>query len=117
LSNNRAVRIRLNRIDCPEKGQAYGMKAKQATSPLAFGKEVTLETHGRDKYGRTIADVSLSDGISINIEWAEPPRAGGISNTRLKMWSCRSCNAAPDEQGSACGEILIRCRCGSGEGK
>ena len=68
LSNNRTERIRLHGIDCPEKGQAYGMKAKQATSRLVFGKKVTLETHGRDKYGLTIADVSLPDGIIINIE-------------------------------------------------
>src|SRR4026208_728860 len=60
--NNRAERIRLNGIDCPEKGQAYGTKAKRATSTLVFGKEVTLQTHGKDKYGRTIADVLLADG-------------------------------------------------------
>jgi endonuclease YncB( thermonuclease family) len=40
-----AERIRLNGIDCPEKGQAYGKKAKQAASELVFGKEVTLQTH------------------------------------------------------------------------
>ena len=32
LHNNRADRIRLNGIDCPEKGQAYGHRAKQAAS-------------------------------------------------------------------------------------
>ena len=68
LQNNHAKRIRLNGIDCPEKGQAYGTKAKQATSELVFGKEVSLETHGLDKYGRTIADVSLADGINVNLE-------------------------------------------------
>lgn len=66
LHNSRAERVRLNGIDCPEKGQAYGKKAKQATSALVFGKEVTLQTHGKDKYGRTIADVLLPDGTNVN---------------------------------------------------
>ena len=66
LDNNRAERIRLNGIDCPEKGQAYGKKAKQAASELVFGKQVTLQTYGLDKYGRTIADVLLPDGMNVN---------------------------------------------------
>ena len=59
-------RIRLNGIDCPEKGQAYGKRAKQAASELAFEKEVTLKTFGNDKYGRTIGDVILPDGTNVN---------------------------------------------------
>jgi micrococcal nuclease len=66
LHNNRPERIRLNGIDCPENGQDYGKRAKQAASELVFGKEVTLQTHGLDKYGRTIADVLLPDGTNIN---------------------------------------------------
>ena len=68
LHTNRAERIRLNGIDCPEKGQAYGKRAKQAASALVFGKAVTLQTFGKDKYGRTIADVPLPDGINVNHE-------------------------------------------------
>lgn len=52
LHNNRAGRIRLNGIDCPEKGQAFGQRAKQATSELVFSKDVTLLTFGKDRYGR-----------------------------------------------------------------
>jgi len=66
LHNNHAERIRLNGIDCPEKGQAYGKRAKQAASELVSGKEVTLQTHGKDKYGRTIADLLLPDGTNVN---------------------------------------------------
>lgn len=66
LHNNQAERIRLSGIDCPEKGQAYGKRAKQAASELVYGKEVTLQTYGEDKYGRTIADVLLPDGTNVN---------------------------------------------------
>lgn len=42
LNGHHAERVRLSGIDCPEKGQAYGTRAKQAASELVFGKEVTL---------------------------------------------------------------------------
>jgi len=66
LHNTRAERIRLSGIDCPEKGQAYGQRAKQAASGLVYGKDVRLLTHGLDKYGRTLADVLLADGTNVN---------------------------------------------------
>ena len=66
LHHQHPERIRLSGIDCPEKGQAYGQKAKQAASALAFGKEVTVQTHGLDKYKRTLGDVLLLDGTNVN---------------------------------------------------
>ena len=66
LHNQRHERIRLSGIDCPEKGQAYGQKAKHEASDLAFGKEVTIHTHGHDKYQRTLGDVILPDGTNVN---------------------------------------------------
>ena len=68
LHNTQPERIRLSGIDCPEKGQAFGNRAKQAASALVFGKDVTLQTHGQDKYGRTLADVLLRDGTNVNHE-------------------------------------------------
>ena len=68
LHGGKAERIRLNGIDCPEKGQAYSKKAKHAASDLAFGKEVTVQTYGHDKYKRTIGDVILPDGMNLNQE-------------------------------------------------
>ncbi len=41
LVNGKAVRIRLFGVDSPEKGQAFGEKARQYTSSLCFGKVVT----------------------------------------------------------------------------
>ena len=66
LHNNQPERIRLQGIDCPEKGQAFGQRAKQVTSEWVFGKEVTLHIYGKDKRGRTIADVVLSDGTNLS---------------------------------------------------
>jgi micrococcal nuclease len=66
LHNRHAERIRLSGIDCPEKGQPYGHQAKQATSEMVFGKEVLLQTHGRDQSGRVLADVRLPDGTHVN---------------------------------------------------
>jgi endonuclease YncB( thermonuclease family) len=57
LHEEKPERIRLYGIDCPEKGQAFGQKAKQATSSLLFGKDVRIESHGRDKHGRTLGTV------------------------------------------------------------
>ena len=66
LHNTYPERIRLSGIDCPENGQAFASRAKQAASSLVFGKDVILQTHGQDKYGRTLADVFLSDGTYVN---------------------------------------------------
>ena len=68
LHNTHPERIRLSGIDCPEKGQAFGTRAKQATSRLVFGRDVILQTHGQDKYRRTLADVLLRDGTNVNHE-------------------------------------------------
>jgi endonuclease YncB( thermonuclease family) len=64
--DGRAEKIRLNGIDCPEKRQAFGQRAKQFTSKLAFGKDVTVKTFGHDKYRRTIGDVISPDGRMLN---------------------------------------------------
>ena len=66
LHNNRSERVRLSGIDCPDKGQAFGKRAKQVASALVFGRDVTLQTHGKDKYRRTLADVLLRDGTNVN---------------------------------------------------
>ena len=68
LHNGKAEKIRLHGIDCPEKGQAYGLKAKQFTSEMVFGKTVTVQEQGLDKYGRTVGEVILPDGRSLNRE-------------------------------------------------
>src|SRR3954464_4640913 len=66
LHDQHSERIRLNGIDCPEKGQAFGTRAKLAASALVFGKDVIVQIHGQDKYKRTLADVLLLNGTHVN---------------------------------------------------
>jgi endonuclease YncB( thermonuclease family) len=68
MHHGKAEKIRLSGIDCPEKKQPFGTRAKQFTSQQAFGKEVTIREAGRDRYGRTLADVILPDGRNLNQE-------------------------------------------------
>jgi micrococcal nuclease len=80
LHTNRAEGIRLNGIDCPERGQAYGKRAKQAATDLVLEKDVVLQRHGRDKYRRTISDVLLSDGQTSIASWSSTAIAGRTEN-------------------------------------
>jgi endonuclease YncB( thermonuclease family) len=68
MHHGKSERIRLHGIDAPEKSQAFGKRSKRAASELSFGKEVTVEEHGRDKYGRTLGEVILPDDRSLNQE-------------------------------------------------
>ncbi|MDA2912172.1 thermonuclease family protein, partial [Nitrospiraceae bacterium AH_259_D15_M11_P09] len=68
LHNGKGERIRLHGIDCPEKRQAFGNRAKQFTSTLVFGETVTVQVMDRDRYGRTVGEVLLPDGRSLNRE-------------------------------------------------
>ena len=60
-SDNQQIKIRLEGIDCPEMKQGFGTKAKQATSDLCFGKQVSIHKSGVDRYGRTLAYVYVGD--------------------------------------------------------
>ena len=62
------VKVRLHGIDAPETGQDFGSRAKQAASSLAFGKTVTIRPRDTDRYGRTVAEIILPDGRSMNRE-------------------------------------------------
>jgi endonuclease YncB( thermonuclease family) len=43
------IRIRLEGIDCPERGQAFGSRAKEFTSGLVFRREVSVYGKEHDR--------------------------------------------------------------------
>jgi len=71
-ADNTQEKIRLYGIDCPERTQPFGRKARQYTSSLVFGKPVTIRSMDRDRYGRNVAWIYIGD-TSLN---AELVRAG-----------------------------------------
>jgi micrococcal nuclease len=62
---NKSQKIRLYGVDCPEKDQDFGRKAREFTASLVFGKEVSVKPVTRDQYGRVVAWVSV-DAVSVN---------------------------------------------------
>lgn len=68
IHHDRAEKVRLADIDCPERGQPFGTKAKRFVVDLAAGKVVEVEVRTTDRYGRTVGEVFLPDGRSLNRE-------------------------------------------------
>lgn len=67
LQNGKVIKIRFYGIDCPEKGQDFGAKAKEFTSKMCYGKMVEIVSHGKDKYRRLLGDVILPDKTNLNL--------------------------------------------------
>jgi len=61
MHEGKAEKIRLYGIDCPEKNQPFGKKAKWFASDLTFKKIVEVKSLNKDRYGRTIAWVYVND--------------------------------------------------------
>lgn len=66
-STNTQHKIRLAGIDAPEKSQAFGQVSKESLSDLVFDKQVTIDWHKQDRYGRTVGKV-LVNGVDANLE-------------------------------------------------
>lgn len=66
-STNTQHKIRLDGIDCPEKGQDYGTKATNFTKELCAGKYVDVDIIGYDRYKRILGVVWIGD-VNLNEE-------------------------------------------------
>ena len=54
-SLNNQITLRLAEVDCPEKNQPFGTKAKQFTSDQIYLKTIKYVVTDTDRYGRSIA--------------------------------------------------------------
>jgi micrococcal nuclease len=56
-SLNNQTTLRLAEVDCPEKSQPFGTKAKQFTSDQIYLKTIKYIVTDKDRYGRSIAKI------------------------------------------------------------
>jgi endonuclease YncB( thermonuclease family) len=118
-SGNVEERVRLSGIDCPERGQAFGKRAKEALGERVAGETVTVEWDKRDRWKRIIGKI-VDDAGDVNLAlvrdwmcWWYRTRASrrpwiGCSMKRPRM--------PRGGEGSGFGEIRIRFRRRSGGG-
>lgn len=67
MHDGRAEKIRLYGVDAPEQEQDFGTQARKFTSDMVFGQVVDVHEVTVDRYGRTVAWVSVN-GKSLNKE-------------------------------------------------
>jgi micrococcal nuclease len=114
MHDGKAEKIRLNGIDCPEKGQAFGQRAKQYASELVFNKTVMVKDLGKDRYGRTISDVLISEDVILNQAMVGTGlcwwyRKYARTNTILEQLEAKA-----EKRNEGYGWMLSRCLRGSG---
>lgn len=75
------AKIRLVNIDAPEKNQAYGEQSAESLRSLVAGKIVKIESRAVDKFGRTLAVISVG-GINVNQEQVRRGMAWAYTRSR-----------------------------------
>ena len=63
-------KIRLNRIDAPEKRQAFGEASRKYLATMVAGKSVKVEWAKKDKYGRILGDVFVGE-VNVNLRMVQ----------------------------------------------
>jgi len=65
--DGKSTRVRLARIDAPEKAQPFGRRSEQSLRELVGKRVVSITWREIDRYGRPIVDVMV-DGLDVNGE-------------------------------------------------
>jgi endonuclease YncB( thermonuclease family) len=60
LVERREIKVRIADIDAPEAKQPFGTRSRQHLSTLCFGKQAEVIEKGRDRYQRTIGQLSCN---------------------------------------------------------
>ncbi len=118
LQDRTQYKIRLYGIDCPEKSQDFGNRAKKFVSGMVYGKQVQVIQKDMDRYGRVVGMVYVGN-TCVNEEIV---RAGlaWVFHRYCKDSFCRNGLILRPRQGlqrSAYGHILTRYHLGIIDGE
>lgn len=78
-SEKKQHKVRINGIDAPEKGQAFGELSRQSLAQMAHGRDARIECSKTDRFGREVCKV-----------WVQPldcPRCGKTLDVGLAQIS------------------------------
>ena len=67
LDSGPTIRVRLEGIDAPERGEPFSTQARNATRVMLFNKKVRLKATDVDRYDRLVARIAL-EGKDSSIE-------------------------------------------------
>lgn len=81
----KVTKVRFCGIDAPELAQPLGVESRDYLRRLVDGGAVRLVEVERDKYDRTVAELFLADGRSVNVEMV---RAGMAYHYERYSQSC-----------------------------
>jgi len=98
-------KIRLDGIDAPEKGQAFGNRSKQSLSDLAFGREAQAHCPKVDRYNRRVCKV-IVNGADVGLEqikrgmaWAFVRYLKELEPERREAYIAAEANARAEKRG------------------
>ena len=98
-------KIRLQGIDAPERGQAYGTKSKEHLSDLVAGRFVVVEYDKRDRYGRIVGKVLVGgedaclEQVSAGYAWHYKKYQNEQIETDRQLYSEAEIEARKDKRG------------------
>ena len=69
-ATNTQNKVRLNKIDAPEKSQAFGEVSRKHLASMVAGNVVKVEWTKKDKYGRILGDISIGT-TNVNLRMVQ----------------------------------------------
>lgn len=108
--NKNQHKIRLTRIDAPDKNQAFGDVSKKSLSELVANKNVNVHWDKQDKYSRKIGKVTLGSLTvilsNLGAGWRGTTKNSRVNNPPLFVEVMRMPRKKCVRKKLVCGEIL-----------